>query len=525
MISRNRERNIVSWLLVVASVGLLVAGSFYVLPTVRAQSTRARSSAIELFLDVYSIASATYVDSIADVELIEAAISGMLEDLDPNSLLLTPEEFANLRIQLEGSFEGIGVTIGQREGWLTIISPIEGTPAHRVGVRGGDRVVEINGETTQGMTTQEAVSILRGPRGTEVSITVVRSGLSDSLGFDIVRDVIDYPSVSASFMLSDDTGYIRLSRFAEESAGELLGCIEDLSALGARNLVLDLRNNSGGLFTPAIEVSDIFLDQNELVVVTRGSAVGEHRYETSRKRYYDGELAVLVNGGSASSTEIVAGALQDHGAATVIGTRTFGKGSVQSLSDLGDYPGLGHYAVKLTTARYYTPSGRGIDRTLRDDFMEEEASEEWGILPDIVVEEQQIDAQLIADLEYGGYFFGFASAYTLEHPGLDETFWPDDSVVSEFRQYLSDSGFEWIEQDFLEARGYIERALLREIALRIWSMKTYYRVLAPQDHLVQIAQSFLETGQIPEPEGVVVSVAAETGDDGGEAGASGPAER
>ncbi|MBN1435402.1 S41 family peptidase [Candidatus Fermentibacterales bacterium] len=496
-----------SWLLVFAALGLLVSSSFFVLPTVQAQSSRTRSSAIELFLDVYSIASATYVDSVADTELIEAAITGMLEDLDPNSVLLTPEEFENLRIQLEGSFEGIGVTIGQRDGWLTIISPIEGTPAHRIGVRGGDRVVEIDGQTTFDMTTQEAVSILRGPRGTEVTITVVRPGLGDSLHFDIVRDVIDYPSVSASFLIDGDIGYLRLSRFAEESCDEVVRDIRDLQSQGAASLILDLRNNSGGLFTPAIEIADLFLPAGALVVTTRGNAVGEHSYETSRGVLFRGDLVVLVNGGSASSSEILAGALQDHGAATIVGTRTFGKGSVQSLSDLGDYSGLGHYAVKLTTARYYTPSGRGIDRTLLDDFMEPGAEAEWGIEPDIVIEETSIDVELVADLEYGGYFFGFASEYTTENPDLDEAFWPDESVISAFRGFLSENGFEWREESFDEALPYIERALLREIALRIWSMDTYYRILAPQDEYVQRALELLGHGSqaAPDPEAALES--------------------
>ena len=488
---RNLDRHIISWLLVFASLGLLIMGSFYVLPTVQAQSSRTRSSAIELFLDVYSISSATYVDSVADIELIEAAITGMLEDLDPNSMLLTPDEFENLRIQLEGSFEGIGVTIGQRDGWLTVISPIEGTPAHRVGVRGGDRVVEINGETTQDMSTQEAVSILRGPRGAEVGIAVVRPGVSDSLYFDIVRDVIDYPSVSASFMLNETVGYVRLSRFAEESSLEVADRIRELVSEGATSLILDLRNNSGGLFMPSVEVADLFLPAGQLVVTTRGNAVGEHRYETSLGTLFEEDLVVLVNGGSASSSEILAGALQDHGVATVIGTRTFGKGSVQSLSDLGEYEGLGHYAVKLTTARYYTPSGRSIDRTLREDFLELEAAEEWGIEPDILIDESRFDADLIAELEYGGYFFGFASHYTPEHPDLDESFWPDEAVLNEFRSYLLEEGLEWAEEDYEEAIPYIERALLREIALRIWSMDTYYRVIAPQDEYVQRALSHL----------------------------------
>lgn len=477
--------------LIFLSLGFLILSGILVMPAVQAQNM-SKSSALELFMDVYSITSTTYVDSLSDAELVEAAVRGMLENLDPNSMLLTPDQLENLTIQLEGTFEGIGVTIGQRDDWLTIISPIEGSPAHRIGVRGGDRIVEINEETTEGMSTEEAVSILRGPEGTEVSITVVRAGVQDSINFDIIRGVIDYPSVSAIFMVNENTGYIRLSRFSEESAREVVIAIKDLELEGAENIILDLRNNSGGLFIPAIEVSDIFLPSRTLVVTTKGNAVGERDYRTDRGILFNGDLVVLVDGGSASSSEIVAGALQDHGVATIIGTRTFGKGSIQRLSDLGDYPGLGHYVVKLTTARYYTPSGNSIDRTLREDFLDPEASEDWGIIPDISVELPEISLDLLAELEFGGYFFRFAAAYTVEHDELDESFWPDEEVVQEFKSLLVEEELIWDEQEFQNILSYIHRGILREVALRNWSIDTYYRILAPHDEFIQAAILFLE---------------------------------
>lgn len=479
--------------MVMAATALLVATGFTVLPSARAESAASRASALELFLDVYSMTRATYVDTLESQVLIESALSGMLESLDPNSMLLTPNEYENLRIQLEGSFEGVGITLGIRDNWLTVVSPIEETPAHRAGMKAGDRIVEINGDTTEDMSTDEAVSRIRGPEGTVVDLTIARPGMADSILFSITRGVIDFPSVSTGFMVNDNTGYVRLSRFSEESARDLLRVIRELEEEGAENLIFDLRGNSGGLFNPSIDVADIFLPASSEVVTTRGQAVGERTYYSSRGVLFRGNTVVLIDGGSASSSEIVAGALQDHGAATIIGTRSFGKGSVQSLSDLGMYPGLGQYGVKLTTARYYTPSGRSIDRTLRDDFFELDALEDWGIEPDITVEPNEFDGRLMADLEMGSWFFKFAVEYTLEN-SVSEDFWPDEEVVQSFGEYLDRSSFEWNEEEFEQSLDYIERALLREIALREWNMDSYYRALIPHDQYVQQALEFLANG-------------------------------
>jgi carboxyl-terminal processing protease len=445
-----------------------------------------RSSATDLFLDVLSMTRSAYVDTVDSKELVEAAIEGMLQSLDPNSMLLTPDEYENLQIQLEGSFEGIGITVGQRDGWLTVISPIEGTPAYRQGVRSGDRILGIDGETTHGLTTDEAVSHIRGPQGTTVTLTILRPGVTDTLGIQIERAVIDYPSVSTSFMLTSEIGYVRLSRFSDSSPEEVLEAIKVLQDSGMTSLVFDLRSNAGGLFNPAIDVAGIFLPAGTLVVTTRGQAVGERSYYSRRGVQFAGRVACLVDGGSASSAEIVAGALQDQGAAVLVGTRTFGKGSVQSLSDLGEYPGLGHYALKVTTARYYTPSGRCIDRTLEEDFLAPGEEEDWGIEPDIAVEIPEVDAELVLRLEEQAMFFRFATGYTLENTVPDD-FWPGQEVVSAFREFLTAQGFQWSEEEFQASVNYIERALLREIALRVWTMGAYYRAIAPHDDYIQRA--------------------------------------
>ncbi len=486
------------WVTVVLAAGLIVAAGLMLLPSAIAYDAVTTNSSIELFMDVFSRTSVTYVDSLDSQELIEAALRGMLDSLDPNSVLLNPDDYENLRIQLSGSFEGVGITIGIREDWLTVIAPVEGTPAFRAGMKAGDRIVEIDGSSTEGITTTEAVMQIRGPEGTTVDLTVVRPGISDSLEFNIQRDVIDLPSVSANFMIDDAVGYIRLARFGEETGKEVMEATNDLVDRGAESLILDIRGNAGGLFSAAVEVADFFLPSGTLVVSTRGKAVGRDDYYTSKGVLFGGRLVLLVDGASASSSEILAGALQDNDAATLIGSRTFGKGSVQTLMDLGEFPNLGHYGVKLTTARYYTPSGRSIDRTMDEDYMNGQEVDDslatWGIVPDIELDSQHLSGSLPAELYLGSEFFNFATEYVQEHE-IGEDFWPDDSTLAEFRQYLLDRGIEWEEGEFTDNLFYIETALFSEIAGRVWDREMYYRVMTPHDDGIQRALQFLREGE------------------------------
>lgn len=485
------------WVTVLLAAGLLVAGGLLVLPSAVAYDSVSTNSSIELFIDVFARTSTAYVDSVDAQELVEAALRGMLESLDPNSILLNPEDYENLRIQLSGSFEGVGITIGIREDWLTVISPLEGTPAFQAGMKAGDRIVQIDGRSTAGITTNAAVMQIRGPQGSTVALTVVRPGLTDSLEFEIQRDVIDLPSVSAAFMVDDSTGYIRLSRFGEESSKEIKSVLQDLIGEGSLDLILDLRGNAGGLFTAAVEIADFFLPRGTLVVSTRGNAVGENQYFTSSSSVFNGDLVVLVDGGSASSSEILAGALQDHGVATLIGSRTFGKGSVQTLMDLGEFLNIGHYGVKLTTARYFTPSGRNIDRTLSDDFIQDEAQDslqDWGIVPDITIESPEITGTLPVELYVGSLVFKFATQYVLEHE-ISTDFWPDSACLTDFRGFLDEEGLEWEDGEFDENLFYIEQVLFAEIVARTWDRETYHIAMTPHDEVVQRALEYLREGE------------------------------
>jgi len=320
---------------------------------------------IEIFTEVLRQIQENYVEPKDPKELIQGAIKGMVQSLDPHSSFLTKEEHQELLIETKGSFSGVGIEISMRDNMLTVVAPIEGSPAYKAGIRAGDRIIKINDDPTADMSLSEAVKRIRGKRGTKVRLTVIREGEDKPIEFTIVRDVIPLRSVRYD-RLTPEIGYVRISTFQSKTTKDLAKALNELEKNDSlKGLILDLRNNPGGLLSQAIEVSDLFLDSG-VIVSTRGrnqSQNMEVRAHKNRKpRNYP--IIVLVNSGSASASEIVAGALQDNRKALILGTKTFGKGSVQTILSLSDGSGL-----RLTTARYYTPSGRSIQLS--------------GIIPDI----------------------------------------------------------------------------------------------------------------------------------------------
>ncbi|WP_028321960.1 S41 family peptidase [Desulfatiglans anilini] len=322
---------------------------------------------LEIFAEVLREVEQNYVEPKDAQTLIYGAIKGMVGSLDPHSSFMTREEHQELMQETQGSFTGIGIEITLKDDVLTVVSPIEGTPAYDAGLQAGDKIIKVEDKFTKDMTLTEAVKMIRGPRGTEVHLTIIREGEDAPLEFAIKRDVIPLKSVKV-FRLTPDIGYARVSTFQSKTAEELSQALDGLEQTGElKGLILDLRNNPGGLLSQAIDVSDLFLDSGS-IVTTKGR-ISSQNIEASAHR--DGHprpypVAVLVNGGSASAAEIVAGALQDNGRALVVGTRTFGKGSVQTILPLSDGSGL-----RLTTSLYYTPSGRSIQSS--------------GIMPDVEV--------------------------------------------------------------------------------------------------------------------------------------------
>jgi carboxyl-terminal processing protease len=326
---------------------------------------------LNLFGDVFERVRADYVEKPDDGKLIEQAINGMLNGLDPHSSYMDPKSFRDMQVQTRGEFGGLGIEVTMEDGLVKVVAPIDDTPAAKAGVMANDVITQLDGEQVQGLTLNQAVEKMRGPVNTKIKLTIMRKGQDKPIEVSITRDVIRVRSVRMRIE-GDDIGFIRITQFNEQTSEGLKKAIADIAAQVAndklRGYVLDLRNNPGGLLDQAISVSDSFLERGEIV-----STRGRNAEETQRYSARAGDLTkgkpviVLVNGGSASASEIVAGALQDHKRATVLGTRSFGKGSVQTIIPLGNNNG----ALRLTTARYYTPSGKSIQAK--------------GIVPDIEV--------------------------------------------------------------------------------------------------------------------------------------------
>lgn len=311
------------------------------------------------FTDVFSRIKSDYVEEVSDEELLEYAIRGMLNGLDPHSAYLNTEEFKELRIGTTGEFGGLGIEVGMENGFVKVVSPIDDTPAARAGVEAGDLIIRLDDTPVKGLSLNDAVKLMRGKPGSTLVLTIIREGADKPLSIDIKRDIIKVTSVR-SRMIEDDYGYLRISNFQTKTTADMLKGIkklkEEAGSGGLKGLVLDLRNNPGGVLSGAVGVSDAFLNDGMIVYTDGRENDSKLRYDATDGDVLNGApLVVLVNGGSASASEIVAGAMQDHGRAVVLGSKTFGKGSVQTIQDL---PAGG--AVKLTTSRYFTPNGRSI---------------------------------------------------------------------------------------------------------------------------------------------------------------------
>ena len=334
-------------------------------PRLLLQPTQAMAAAsdtyrqLNLFGDVFERVRADYVEKPDDGKLVESAINGMLSSLDQHSTYMDAKDFRDMQVQTRGQFGGLGIEVTMEDGLVKVVAPIDDTPAAKAGVQAGDLIAKLDGEEVKGMTLNQAVDKMRGAVSTPIKLTIIRKGADKPLELTLTRDIINIKSVRAR-VESDDIGYIRITSFSEQTGEGLKKAIADLTKqIGEDKLkgfIIDLRNNPGGLLDQAIDVSDAFLDRGEIV-----STRGRNPEETERRNARPGDLAtnkpviVLVNGGSASASEIVAGALQDHKRATILGSLSFGKGSVQTV-----IPVSGNAAIKLTTARYYTPSGRSI---------------------------------------------------------------------------------------------------------------------------------------------------------------------
>jgi carboxyl-terminal processing protease len=449
--------------------------------------------AIKLLNEAIHQVSEKYVDSIPSDSLYMRALNGMLLSLDPYSQLLSPKDYEDLQIHTQGNYEGLGIRIDVVDQVLTVISPIEGTPAYKAGLLPGDRIVSVDGVSTRGWTEEKAVQELRGPQGSEVTLSIAREGLDEPIEMTIERRPIALAAVPYAFMLTDGIGYVRFTQFSEHGRDEIRDAVRKLEKQGMRSLVLDLRDNPGGLLDQAIEVTDLFLPRGAEIVSTRGRMSESDRVYDARDNddFSVHPMIVLVNQASASASEIVSGALQDHDRALLVGQTTWGKGLVQSLFPLDD-----GYFLKLTTARYYTPSGRSIqrDESLDVDFnainwpwtpeeapLDGEAAPHpskdvpdslvfetdmgrtvyggGGVMPDVVVragEIAEVSRELLEEIFVKNAFFSFAVSFRATHPSIPRDFQPDEAVIESFRTYLRDvKTIDFSDEAFDSERQYM----------------------------------------------------------------------
>lgn len=367
-----KKQYIKLWLVLLIAVVFWTVGSgFYRNLSAKGAETY---KGLKLFSDVIELVENNYVDPVNSKDLIDKAIQGMVSGLDPHSAFLSPDDFKELQIDTQGEFTGIGVSITLKDGFVTVISPIEGTPAYKAGIKAGDRIIKVNGKPTRDL--REAVKLIRGPKGTEVVVTIAREESKKPIDFKIIRDIIPVESVKAA-KLEPGYGYVWVTNFRENTTEDLVAALDKLDSgkTPLKGLILDLRDDPGGLLDQAIEVSDLFLEKGTILSIRGRKEKNNQVFKATpnqTKRNYP--MVVLINGGTASASEIVAGALQDQKRALIMGTTSFGKGSVQSVERLRD-----GYALKLTIARYYTPSGRSIQAK--------------GIVPDIVVKRRFLNKE------------------------------------------------------------------------------------------------------------------------------------
>ncbi len=446
---------------IVAFLVTLVAGGLWG-DRLLALSDDARAG-LRLYTELVTLAHDRYGSDVTYKDLVFSSVEGMLRTLDPHTNFLPPEAYTGMREKQQASFYGLGILVGSRNSQLTVISPIEGTPASRLGVQAGDVISTIEGEPTSKMTIDEAVSKLKGPKGTQVKITLVRRGLPDPLEMSITRAEIPQTTVRQAYMLTPETGYIQLSEFSRSTGKEMAEAIQKLQSLGMKQLLIDLRNNGGGLLDQAIEAAEQFLPEGASIVETRGRTRDSFQtYEaTGRHSALGKPVVVLVNEGTASASEILSGAIQDHDVGLVVGTPSWGKGLVQTVYGLSYGAGLA-----LTTAKYYTPSGRLIQRDYssfydyyahveppapgtaptpgdkeakpREVFRTDLGREvfgEGGITPDVIAEPEKLGSFEQFLLARNAYV-NFALDYHLRHKATSIDWKPAEDVVEPFKRWL-----------------------------------------------------------------------------------------
>jgi carboxyl-terminal processing protease len=511
----------------VGLVGWLIVGVLLITSS-RADAANENSTniykKIQLFSEVLNTVRENYVDDVEVGDLIDAAIAGMLEELDPHTVYFTPEDFDRFTSDTKGEFGGLGISIDKKGDYITVVAPIEGTPAYRMGVMAGDKIVKVDDKNVVGIETEEIIRLMRGEPGTKVVITINRPGVDKLLDFEIIRDIIKIKSIPYAFKMDNGVGYLRIRQFNANTTKELRDELNKLENEGIRGLLIDLRFNPGGLLNEAIDTVNEFIGKNKRVVFTKGknpAATQEYftRYNRMRSGY---PVIVLINGGSASASEIFAGSLQDWDKGLILGQPSFGKGSVQRLFPLSDGNGL-----KVTTAKYYINSGRCIHKDLNDKLLkdrrvlngemaieeieklQEEAEEKsheivyytsqgrivyggGGITPDVEIK-QSILKRFEIELRRQNAFFNFSVDYLLIHEDdLKEDFSADEEIISDFLDYVRSIGVEYSESELEDSKTWIKNELEANIIGRKFGDLAQYKIAIRDDTQLQEALSYFQ---------------------------------
>ena len=442
-------------------------------------------SYIKLFDAVAFNVNRDYVDSIDPEDLVRAGIEGMMKTLDPFSTLQDVKAHDRLMEMTEGKYQGLGMSIAEMNKVITVVSPIEGTPAYRMGIKAGDQIIQIDDKPTGGMTTEDASKLMRGERGTSVTLKIKREGVSELLEYKIERAIIELKNVPYYGVMDGGIGYVRLSKFSKDSGKELKDAINELKSKNIKGLILDLRSNGGGLLDEAVETANLFLDQGQLIVYTQGRSEEKREFLAREFPVYkEGPLVVLVNEGTASGSEIVTGAVQDWDRGVIIGNTTFGKGLVQQVINRNLPP---EYFLKLTVAKYYVPSGRCIQKPemVNKGSSSEEGSDSLvvskkeifhtkggrevygggGIAPDVEIEREKYKP-IEYNLERQSLFFDFAVSHIAKHPDIPKSFEVDDQTIAEFKQFLKEKNFTYksaLELDLDNLKKHVEEQKNSEV--------------------------------------------------------------
>src|SRR5215472_14712859 len=507
----NPERRGLILIVVVLAISAVLGGIYG--PSVRATtaSTDDYQTSVRDFTKILDLVQSNYAEPVdVDRAVYQGAIPGMLRMLDPHSNFFDARQFALLREDQRGKYYGVGMVIAPRENHTVVVAPYVGAPAYTAGLRPGDVLTKVDDKSTDGLSTSEVADMLKGPKGTVVKITVTREGYTDPLVFTVTRDEIPRHSVDIAFLLKPGVGYIHLSQFNETTDREIADALKQLNANSLDGLILDMRGNPGGLLNEAVAVGDMFLEKNQLIVSHHGRTSAERRYYAVRgNQGMNTPLVILVNNNSASATEIVSGAVQDHDRGMIVGETTFGKGLVQTVTPLSENTGLA-----LTTARYYTPSGRLIQRDYKSISLYEYHYERkvpdhptevkltdsgrqvtggGGITPDINIpapkltkfEENLIRADVFFPYEAG--VGGFTRYYLGTRPTINKDFQVDDVVMKDFREYLAKHNVHYTEPEIAENLSWIKRKIKQEVFLSTFGQQEGFKVDLEADPQVQRA--------------------------------------